>query len=95
MLMPMIALLRNSDIGGVARPQVLRDRQSRSSATASVRRTVWRGMSGASTSSGAGSSLAEFQRVLARYGRRNAVRARRLYAPATPVVDQATATGPP
>jgi len=38
--------------------------------------------------------LAEFQRALARYGRRNAVRARRLYAPATPVADQATVTGP-
>jgi len=37
--------------------------------------------------------LAEFQRALARYGRRNAVRARRLYAPATPPVDQATVTG--
>ena len=39
--------------------------------------------------------LAEFQRALARYGRRNAVRARRLYAPAAPPVDQATVTGPP
>ena len=38
--------------------------------------------------------LAEFQRALARYGRRDAVRARRLYAPATPTVDQATVTGP-
>ena len=38
--------------------------------------------------------LAEFQRALARHGRRNAVRARRLYAPATPPVDQSTVTGP-
>ena len=38
--------------------------------------------------------LASFQRSLARYGRRNAVRARRLYAPATPAVDQTTVTGP-
>jgi hypothetical protein len=39
--------------------------------------------------------LAAFQRALARHGRRNAVRARRLYAPATPPVDQTTVTGPP
>ena len=39
--------------------------------------------------------LAEFQRALARYGRRNAARVRRLYAPATPVVDQTTVTGAP
>jgi hypothetical protein len=38
--------------------------------------------------------LAEFQRSLARYGRRNAVRARRLYAPALTAVDQVTVTGP-
>lgn len=38
--------------------------------------------------------LAEFQRALARYRRRNAVRARRLYAPASPPVDQAAVTGP-
>jgi hypothetical protein len=38
--------------------------------------------------------LAEFQRALARHGRRNAVRARRLYAPATTPVDQATVMGP-
>ena len=38
--------------------------------------------------------LAEFQRALARYGRRNAVRARRLYAPAAPPVDQSTVVGP-
>ena len=38
--------------------------------------------------------LAEFQRALARHGRRNAVRARRLYTPATPPVDQSTVTGP-
>jgi len=38
--------------------------------------------------------LAEFQRVLARYGRRNAVRARRMYTPSTPVADQTTVTGP-
>ena len=38
--------------------------------------------------------LAEFQRALARYGRRNAVRARRLYAPARRRVDQATVVGP-
>ena len=38
--------------------------------------------------------LAEFQRSLARHGRRNAVRARRLYTPATPPADQSTVTGP-
>ena len=38
--------------------------------------------------------LATFQRSLARHGRRNAVRARRLYAPAVPAVDQTTVTGP-
>src|SRR6266508_2365258 len=38
--------------------------------------------------------LAAFQRSLARHGRRNAIRARRLYAPAVPPVDQSTVTGP-
>jgi len=38
--------------------------------------------------------LAEFQRALARYGRRNALRVRRLYTPATSAVGQATVTGP-
>ena len=38
--------------------------------------------------------LADFQRALARYGRRNAVRARHLYIPAVPPVDQSTVTGP-
>ena len=38
--------------------------------------------------------LAAFQRSLARHGRRNAVRARRLYAPAVPPLDQSTVTGP-
>ncbi len=38
--------------------------------------------------------LADFQRALARYGRRNAVRARRLYAPAGEPADQSTVTGP-
>jgi hypothetical protein len=38
--------------------------------------------------------LAEFQRALARYGRRNAIRARRLYAPTKPPVDQSTVAGP-
>ena len=38
--------------------------------------------------------LAEFQRELARHGRRNAVRARHLYAPAAPAADQTTVTGP-
>jgi len=38
--------------------------------------------------------LAEFERALARHGRRNAVRARSLYRPATTPVDQSTVTGP-
>lgn len=38
--------------------------------------------------------LAQFQRALARHGRRNAVRIRRLYRPATTPVDQSTVTGP-
>lgn len=38
--------------------------------------------------------LSEFQRALARHGRRNAVRTRRLYAPAADPVDQSTVTGP-
>jgi hypothetical protein len=38
--------------------------------------------------------LAEFQRELARHGRRNAVRVRQLYRPATTPVDQSTVTGP-
>ena len=38
--------------------------------------------------------LAEFQKALARHGRRNAVRIRRLYRPATAPVDQSTVTGP-
>ena len=38
--------------------------------------------------------LADFQRALARHGRRNAVRIRRLYRPATTPVDQSTVTGP-
>jgi hypothetical protein len=38
--------------------------------------------------------LAEFQRTLARHGRRNAVRARRLYAPAEAPADQSTVVGP-
>ena len=38
--------------------------------------------------------LAEFQRALARHGRRNAVRVRRLYAPAASPGDQATVMGP-
>ncbi len=38
--------------------------------------------------------LAEFQKALARHGRRNAVRIRRLYRPATTPVDQSTVTGP-
>ncbi len=38
--------------------------------------------------------LAEFQRALARHGRRNAVRARRLYAPATDPADQSTVMWP-
>jgi len=38
--------------------------------------------------------LAGFQRALARHGRRNAVRVRQLYRPATTPVDQSTVTGP-
>ncbi len=38
--------------------------------------------------------LADFQRALARHGRRNTVRIRRLYRPATTPVDQSTVTGP-
>jgi hypothetical protein len=38
--------------------------------------------------------LAEFQRTLARHGRRNAVRVRRLYTPAGDVVGQSTVVGP-
>jgi hypothetical protein len=38
--------------------------------------------------------LAEFQAALAEFGRRNAVRVRRLYAPAADPVDQSTVTGP-
>jgi hypothetical protein len=38
--------------------------------------------------------LAAFQRALARHGRRNAVRARRLYTPAADPVDQTTVVGP-
>jgi len=38
--------------------------------------------------------LAAFQRALARHGRRNAVRVRRLYAPAADPVDQATVVVP-
>ncbi len=38
--------------------------------------------------------LAEFQRALARHGRRNTVRVRQLYRPATTPVDQETVTGP-
>ena len=38
--------------------------------------------------------LAEFQRALARYGRRNAVRARRLYAPAADAAGRSTVVGP-
>ncbi len=38
--------------------------------------------------------LAEFQKALARHGRRNAVRIRRLYRPATTPVDQSTVAGP-
>jgi hypothetical protein len=37
---------------------------------------------------------AEFQRALAKHGRRNSVRARRLYAPAADAVDQSTVVGP-
>jgi hypothetical protein len=38
--------------------------------------------------------LADFQKALARHSRRNAVRARRLYTPAVPPVDQSTVMGP-
>ena len=38
--------------------------------------------------------LAEFQQALARYSRRNTVRVRRLYRPATTPVDQSTVEGP-
>jgi hypothetical protein len=38
--------------------------------------------------------LAEFQRALARHGRRNAVRARRLYAPAADAPGEASVVGP-
>jgi hypothetical protein len=38
--------------------------------------------------------LAEFQKALARHGRRNAVRVRRLYAPAEEPADQTTVVGP-
>jgi hypothetical protein len=38
--------------------------------------------------------LAKFQRALARHGRRNAVRVRHLYHPATTPVDQSTVEGP-
>ena len=38
--------------------------------------------------------LAEFQSALAEHGRRNAVRVRQLYRPATTPVDQSTVTGP-
>lgn len=38
--------------------------------------------------------LAQFQRALARHGRRNAVRVRRLYTPAAEPADQSTVTGP-
>ncbi len=38
--------------------------------------------------------LAEFQRALARHGRRNAVRARRLYTPATTPLDKSTVVAP-
>ncbi len=38
--------------------------------------------------------LAEFQRALARHGRRNTVRVRRLYRPATTPVTQSTVEGP-
>lgn len=40
------------------------------------------------------SRLAEFQTAVAEYGRRNAVRVRRLYVPAADVADQSTVTGP-
>lgn len=38
--------------------------------------------------------LAEFQAAVAKYGRRNAVRVRRLYTPAADAVDQTTVVGP-
>jgi hypothetical protein len=38
--------------------------------------------------------LAEFQSAVAEYGRRNALRARRLYTPAGDAVDQSTVVGP-
>lgn len=38
--------------------------------------------------------LAEFQTAVAQYGRRNALRARRLYVPAGDAVDQSTVVGP-
>lgn len=38
--------------------------------------------------------LADFQRALARHGRRNAVRARRMYTPAAAAADQSTVAGP-
>ena len=38
--------------------------------------------------------LAAFQRALARHGRRNALRVRRLYTPAADPVDQGTVVGP-
>ncbi|HVP05998.1 MAG TPA: hypothetical protein VMT90_10010 [Dehalococcoidia bacterium] len=38
--------------------------------------------------------LATFQAAVAQFGRRNAVRVRRLYTPAADVVDQSTVTGP-
>ena len=38
--------------------------------------------------------LADFQRMLAKHGRRNAVRVRRLYPPATAPADQSTVQGP-
>jgi hypothetical protein len=38
--------------------------------------------------------LAEFERALAVHGRRNAMRVRQLYRPATPPVDQSTVRGP-
>jgi hypothetical protein len=40
------------------------------------------------------SRLAEFQTAVAEYGRRNAVRVRRLYTPSADIVDQSTVTGP-
>jgi hypothetical protein len=38
--------------------------------------------------------LAQFQRALAEHGRKNAVRVRALYSPATTLADQSTVTGP-